>query len=126
MQLQNKFFQTIPRTVWVLGFVSLLTDISSEMIHSVLPLFLVSVLGTNVLTVGIIEGIAEATASVLKIFSGALSDYLGHRKGLAVFGYGLSTFVKPLFAIATSPTGVLIARFGDRIGKGIRVAPRDA
>ncbi|MDZ7969489.1 MAG: MFS transporter [Nostoc sp. DedSLP03] len=126
MQLQNKFFQTIPRTVWVLGFVSLLTDISSEMINSVLPLFLVSVLGANVLTVGIIEGIAEATASVLKIFSGALSDYLGHRKGLAVFGYGLSTFVKPLFAVATSPTGVLIARFGDRIGKGIRVAPRDA
>lgn len=126
MQLQKKFFQTIPRTVWVLGFVSLLTDISSEMIHSVLPLFLVSVLGANILTVGIIEGIAEATASVLKIFSGALSDYLGHRKGLAVFGYGLSTFVKPLFAVATSPTGVLIARFGDRIGKGIRVAPRDA
>jgi MFS family permease len=126
MQLQNKFFQTIPRTVWVLGFVSLLTDISSEMINSVLPLFLVSVLGANVLTVGIIEGIAEATASVLKIFSGALSDYLRHRKGLAVFGYGLSTFVKPLFAVATSSTGVLIARFGDRIGKGIRVAPRDA
>ncbi|MEH2159563.1 MAG: MFS transporter [Nostoc sp.] len=126
MQLQNKFFQTIPRTVWVLGFVSLLTDISSEMINSILPLFLVSVLGANVLTVGIIEGIAEATASVLKIFSGALSDYLGHRKGLAIFGYGLSTFVKPLFAIATSSTGVLIARFGDRIGKGIRVAPRDA
>ncbi|MFN6528606.1 MFS transporter [Nostoc sp. ChiSLP03a] len=126
MQLQNKFFQTIPGTVWVLGFVSLLTDISSEMINSVLPLFLVSVLGANVLTVGIIEGIAEATASVLKIFSGALSDYLGHRKGLAVFGYGLSTFVKPLFAVASSPTGVLIARFGDRIGKGIRVAPRDA
>ncbi|MEH2191541.1 MAG: MFS transporter [Nostoc sp.] len=126
MQLQNKFFQTIPRTVWVLGFVSLLTDISSEMINSILPLFLVSVLGANVLTVGIIEGIAEATASVLKIFSGALSDYLGYRKGLAIFGYGLSTFVKPLFAIASSPTGVLIARFGDRIGKGIRVAPRDA
>ncbi|MBX9254090.1 MFS transporter [Desmonostoc muscorum CCALA 125] len=126
MQLQNQFFPKIPRTVWVLGFVSLLTDISSEMINSVLPLFLVSALGANVLTVGIIEGIAEATASVLKIFSGALSDYLGHRKGLAVFGYGLSTFVKPLFAIATSPTGVLIARFGDRLGKGIRVAPRDA
>ena len=126
MQLQKKFFPKIPRTVWVLGFVSLLTDISSEMIHSVLPLFLVSVLGANVLTVGLIEGIAEATASILKVFSGALSDYLGHRKGLAVFGYGLSTLIKPLFAIATSPTGVLIARFGDRIGKGIRVAPRDA
>lgn len=126
MQLQKKLFQKIPRTVWVLGFVSLLTDISSEMIHSVLPLFLVSALGVNVLTVGLIEGIAEATASILKVFSGALSDYLGHRKGLAVFGYGLSTLVKPLFAIATSPTGVLIARFADRIGKGIRVAPRDA
>jgi MFS family permease len=126
MQLQNKFVQKIPQTVWVLGFVSLLTDISSEMINSVLPLFLVSVLGADILTVGIIEGIAEATASILKVFSGVLSDYLGHRKGLAVFGYGLSTFVKPLFAVATNPTGVLIARFGDRIGKGIRVAPRDA
>ncbi len=126
MQLQNKFFPEIPRTVWVLGFVSLLTDISSEMINSLLPLFLVSALGANVLTVGIIEGIAEATASVLKVFSGVLSDYLGHRKGLAVFGYGLSTFVKPLFAVASSPSGVLIARFGDRLGKGIRVAPRDA
>lgn len=126
MQVQDKFVQKIPRTVWVLGFVSLLTDISSEMINSVLPLFLVSVLGANIWTVGIIEGIAEATASILKVFSGVLSDYLGHRKGLAVFGYGLSTFVKPLFAVATSPTGVLIARFGDRIGKGIRVAPRDA
>ncbi|OUL35777.1 MFS transporter [Nostoc sp. T09] len=116
----------IPRNVWVLGFVSLLTDISSEMIHSLLPLFLVSVLRANVLTVGLIEGIAEATASILKVFSGVLSDYLGKRKGLAVFGYGLSTFAKPLFALATSPTGVLIARFGDRVGKGIRVAPRDA
>lgn len=84
MQLQNKFVQKIPRTVWVLGFVSLLTDISSEMINSLLPLFLVSVLGANILTVGIIEGIAEATASILKIFSGVLSDYLGHRKGLAL------------------------------------------
>ena len=121
-----KFIEKIPRNVWVLGFVSLLTDISSEMIHSLLPLFLVSVLGASVLTVGLIEGIAEATASVLKVFSGALSDYLGHRKGLALVGYGLSTLVKPLFALATSPFGVLIARFGDRIGKGIRVAPRDA
>ncbi|MDZ8189717.1 MAG: MFS transporter [Nostoc sp. ChiSLP02] len=126
MQLKNKFFQTIPRTIWVLGFVSLLTDISSEMINSLLPLFLVSALKANVLTVGIIEGVAEATASILKVFSGVLSDYLGHRKALAVFGYGLSTFVKPLFAVASSPTGVLIARFGDRVGKGIRVAPRDA
>ncbi len=122
----QRVFQTIPRNVWVLGFVSLLTDISSEMIHSVLPLFLVSSLGANLLTVGWIEGIAESTASVFKIFSGALSDYLGQRKGLAVAGYGLSTLVKPLFALATSPTLVLLARFGDRVGKGIRVAPRDA
>ncbi|MEA5626190.1 MFS transporter [Nostoc sp. UHCC 0251] len=124
--MATKTFQTIPRNVWVLGFVSLLTDISSEMIHSVLPLFLVSVLGANLLTVGWIEGIAESTASVLKVFSGALSDYLGQRKRLAVAGYGLSTLVKPLFALATSPASVLIARFGDRVGKGIRVAPRDA
>jgi MFS family permease len=121
-----KIFQTIPRNVWILGFVSLLTDISSEMIYSVLPLFLVSTLGASLQTVGWIEGIAESTASVLKVFSGALSDYLGQRKGLAVAGYGLSTLVKPLFALATSPMWVLMARFGDRIGKGIRVAPRDA
>jgi MFS family permease len=118
--------QQLPRTVWVLGMVSLLTDISSEMIHSVLPLFLVSQLGAAVLTVGLIEGIAEATASVVKVFSGALSDYLGKRKALAVLGYGLSTFVKPLFFFATSPELVLVARFADRVGKGIRVAPRDA
>jgi MFS family permease len=116
----------MPRNVWILGFVSLLTDISSEMIHALLPLFLVSVLGAPVLTVGLIEGIAEATASIVKIFSGALSDYLGQRKTLAVFGYALSTFVKPLFALSVNPMGVLAARFGDRVGKGIRVAPRDA
>jgi MFS family permease len=116
----------LPKTVWVLGLVSLLTDISSEMIHSVLPLFLVLQLGAAVSTVGLIEGIAEATASVLKVFSGALSDYLGKRKALTVLGYGLSTFVKPLFFLATSPTWVLVARFADRVGKGIRVAPRDA
>jgi MFS family permease len=123
---RKRKIQTIPRNVWILGFVSLLTDISSEMIHSVLPLFLVSSLGANLLTVGWIEGIAESTASVFKIFSGALSDYLGQRKRLAVAGYGLSTLVKPLFALATTPTLVLLARFGDRVGKGIRVAPRDA
>ncbi len=122
----QKNLQRVPRNVWILGFVSLLTDISSEMIHSVLPLFLVSSLGANLLTVGWIEGIAESTASVFKVFSGALSDYWGRRKGLAVAGYGLSTLVKPLFALATSPTLVLWARFGDRVGKGIRVAPRDA
>lgn len=110
----------------MLGFVSLLTDISTDMIYSVLPLFLVSALGASLVTVGLIEGVAEATASVTKIFSGALSDYLGQRKGLAVLGYGLSTLLKPLFVLATSPSWVLVARFGDRLGKGIRVAPRDA
>ncbi|AFZ33329.1 major facilitator superfamily MFS_1 (plasmid) [Gloeocapsa sp. PCC 7428] len=122
----NQNLSKIPRNVWILGLGSLLTDISSEMIHSLLPLFLVSVLGASVLTVGLIEGVAEATASLLKVFSGTLSDYLGHRKQLVVLGYGLSTLVKPLFALTTSPTGVLIARFGDRFGKGIRVAPRNA
>jgi MFS family permease len=124
--VKSKILPNIPHNVWILGFVSLLTDISTEMIHSVLPLFLVSSLGANLLTVGSIEGIAESTASILKIFSGALSDYWGKRKSLAIAGYGLSTLVKPLFAIAVNPTWVLIARFGDRLGKGIRVAPRDA
>ncbi len=120
------FVQNIPRNVWFLGFVSLLADVNSKMIQSVLPLFLVSVLGTNLFTVGVIEGIAESTASVLKVFSGALSDYWGRRKELAVAGYGLSTLVTPLFALSTSPAGVLVARFVDRLGKGIRVAPRNA
>ena len=121
-----KLFANIPRQVWALGWVSLFTDISSEAIISVLPLFLTNTLGASVTTVGLIEGIAEATASVLKVFSGAISDYWGQRKSLAVLGYGLSTFVKPLFAIASSPSWVLLARFADRIGKGIRAAPRDA
>jgi MFS family permease len=116
----------IPRNIWILGFTSLLNDTSSEMIHAVLPLFLVSSLGANVAIVGLIEGIAEATASLLKVFSGAISDYWQRRKALAVFGYGLSTAVKPLFMVANSPFVVLLARLGDRIGKGIRVAPRDA
>jgi MFS family permease len=124
--MKTTFFRAIPQNVWILGFVSLLTDISSEMIHSILPLFLVSVLGANLITVGLIEGVAEATASVLKVFSGALSDYWGQRKGLAIAGYGLSTCVKPLFALATNPGWILLARFADRTGKGIRVAPRDA
>jgi MFS family permease len=116
----------IPRNIWILGFTSLLNDTSSEMIHAVLPLFLVSGLGASVALVGLIEGIAEATASILKVFSGAISDYWQRRKALAVFGYGLSTAVKPLFMVANSPFWVLLARLGDRIGKGIRVAPRDA
>lgn len=116
----------IPRNVWILGLTSLFNDTSSEMIHAVLPLFLVSSLGANVALVGLIEGIAEATASILKVFSGAISDYWQRRKALAVFGYGLSTAVKLLFVAANSPFIVLLARLGDRIGKGIRVAPRDA
>ena len=126
---KNKFFaniQRIPRNVWVLGFVSLLTDISSETVNSLLPLFLVSTFQTGVLTIGIIEGIALSTAAIVKMFSGVISDYFASRKSLAVIGYGLSTLVKPLFALATSPAWILAARFGDRVGKGIRVAPRDA
>ncbi len=121
-----KSLNNIPRNVWVLGFTSLLTDVSSEMIHSVLPLFLISGLGANVATVGLIEGIVEATASIVKVFSGAISDYWKQRKALVVFGYGFSTLMKPLFVVANSPMSVFFARFGDRIGKGIRVAPRDA
>ncbi len=116
----------IPPGVWVLGFVSLLMDISSEMIHSLLPLFLVGSLGVSVLAVGLIEGIAEATAMVTKVFSGALSDYLGRRKGLAVLGYALGAVTKPVFALATGAGAVVAARFVDRVGKGIRGAPRDA
>jgi MFS family permease len=116
----------IPRGVWVLGFVSLLMDVSSEMIHSLLPLFMVTVLGASALTVGVIEGIAESTALLVKVFSGALSDYLGKRKGLAVFGYALGALSKPMFALASGVGMVLTARFLDRIGKGIRGAPRDA
>ena len=116
----------IPTGVWVLGFVSMLMDISSEMIHSLLPLFMVTTLGASALVVGLIEGLAEATALIVKVFSGALSDYLGKRKGLALFGYALGALTKPLFALAPSVGVVLGARLLDRIGKGIRGAPRDA
>lgn len=116
----------IPTGVWVLGFVSMLMDISSEMIHSLLPIFMVTTLGASAAAVGLVEGLAESTALIVKIFSGALSDYLGKRKGLAVFGYALGALTKPLFAIASS-TGVVVgARLLDRVGKGIRGAPRDA
>ena len=116
----------IPRGIWVLGFVSMLMDISSEMIHSLLPLFMVTTLGTSVFAVGLIEGLAESTALIVKVFSGTLSDYLGKRKGLAVFGYALGALSKPLFALA-STTGLFVtARLLDRVGKGIRGAPRDA
>ncbi|HEX7440881.1 MAG TPA: MFS transporter, partial [Caldimonas sp.] len=116
----------LPAGIWMLGFVSLLMDVSSEMIHSLLPLFLVTVLGASALSVGLIEGLAESTALLVKIFSGSLSDYLGRRKGLAVFGYALGALSKPLFALAHGIGLVVAARLLDRAGKGIRDAPRDA
>ncbi|HWP11198.1 MAG TPA: MFS transporter [Ramlibacter sp.] len=116
----------LPAGIWVLGFVSLLMDVSSELIHSLLPVFMVTTLGTTVLVVGLIEGAAEATALMVKVFSGVLSDYWGRRKPLAVLGYGLGAVSKPLFALATTSGLVLSARLIDRVGKGIRGAPRDA
>jgi MFS family permease len=116
----------IPRSVWALGFVSMFMDISSEMIHALLPLYMVTVLGTSVVAVGFIEGIAEATASITKVFSGALSDRLGKRKLLTVVGYGLGALTKPVFPLASGLDWLIAARFVDRIGKGIRGAPRDA
>lgn len=116
----------IPSGVWALGFVSLLMDVSSEMIHSLLPLFMVTTLGAGAIAVGIVEGLAESVALVVKVFSGTLSDYLGRRKPLALFGYALGGLTKPLFAVSTGIGMVLAARLVDRIGKGIRGAPRDA
>jgi MFS family permease len=116
----------IPPSIWALGFVSLLMDISSELIHSLLPVFMVTTLGISMFVVGLIEGAAEATALIIKVFSGALSDYWGKRKPLAVLGYGLGAFSKPLFAMATSSGWIITARLLDRVGKGIRGAPRDA
>lgn len=116
----------IPPGIWALGFVSMLSDISSELIHSLLPIFMVSALGASAFAVGLVEGIAEATALIVKVFSGTLSDYLGKRKVLAVVGYGLGAVSKPMFAIASSVGMVFTARFMDRVGKGIRGAPRDA
>jgi len=115
----------IPTGIWALGFVSLLMDASSELVHSLLPALFLS-LGIGMATVGFIEGVAEATASITKIFSGALSDWLGKRKILAIVGYGLATITKPLFPLAQSAEVLFLARFIDRIGKGIRGAPRDA
>lgn len=116
----------IPSTVWALGFVSLFADVASELIHALLPLFLVDRLGATLLTVGLIEGVGEATAAITKVFSGALSDWLGRRKLLAASGYALGAASKVLFPLAGSAEMVLGARFIDRIGKGIRGAPRDA
>ena len=126
MRSNGKHPLIIPKNVWALGIVSLLMDLSSEMILSILPIFLVTGLGVSVLTLGLIEGLAEGVASVIKAFSGALSDYLKKRKILVVIGYGLSTLTKPFFALASTATWIFAARFVDRLGKGIRGAPRDS
>lgn len=123
---RSSHIKNIPGGVWALGFVSLFMDISSEMIHALLPVYLVTVLCASMVAVGFIEGIAEATAMIVKIFSGALSDWLGKRKLLAAVGYGLAAFTKPIFPLATGLGWIVTARFVDRIGKGIRGAPRDA
>ena len=119
-------FRTLPGGIWALGFVSLLMDTSSELVHSLLPVFMASVLGASMTTIGIIEGLAEAAAALTKVFSGAISDYLGKRKHLAVLGYGLAALTKPVFPLANTIAWVFTARFIDRIGKGLRGAPRDA
>lgn len=116
----------LPGAIWALGFVSLLMDVSSELIHSLLPVFLVTGLGASMAAVGLLEGAAEATALVVKVFSGALSDWWGRRKPLTLLGYGLGALAKPLFALATTVEPVVAARLIDRVGKGIRGAPRDA
>ncbi len=116
----------IPRAIWALGFVSLLMDVSSELIHSLLPVFMFTALGVSAFTIGLIEGAAEATALIVKVFSGVLSDWWGKRKPLAVLGYGLGAMSKPLFAIAGGAGLIVAARLIDRVGKGIRGAPRDA
>lgn len=129
MSDRRKRFQTLsalPRGVWAIGFVSLFMDTSSEMIHSLLPVFLVTSLGASASLVGLIEGLGEATASISKLFSGWLSDRLGKRKALTVLGYGLGALSKPFFALAPTAGWVLGARVSDRVGKGIRGAPRDA
>jgi MFS family permease len=119
-------YRALPGGVWALGFVSMFMDISSELVHSILPVFMATILGVSMTTIGIVEGVAEATAAVTKVFSGAISDYLGKRKWLAVLGYGLAATTKPIFPLATTIEWVFAARFIDRIGKGIRGAPRDA
>ncbi|OAP35845.1 MFS transporter [Sinorhizobium glycinis] len=126
MTIQAMSCRGIPAGVWALGFVSMFMDISSEMIHALLPLYMVTALGTSTLAVGLIEGVAEATASITKVFSGALSDWLGKRKFLAALGYGLAALTKPIFPLAASLEWLVAARFIDRVGKGIRGAPRDA
>ncbi len=121
-----KNVRTLPGSIWALGLVSMFMDTSSELIHSLLPVFMGTVLGVSMTTIGIVEGVAEASAAITKVFSGTLSDYMRKRKVLAVLGYGLAAATKPIFPLATTITWVFVARFVDRIGKGIRGAPRDA
>jgi MFS family permease len=126
MLLRSSSSSPMPRAVWLLGFVSLFMDMSSELIHAVLPVYLTTVLGVSVMTVGVIEGVAEATASMMKLVSGALSDRFASRKPLTLLGYALAALTKPIFPLAETAFGVVVARFVDRLGKGIRGAPRDA
>ncbi|HET9917212.1 MAG TPA: MFS transporter [Candidatus Binatia bacterium] len=122
----RQLLRALPPGIWALGLSAMFMDMSSELVHSLLPMFMASVLGASMLTIGFLEGVAEATAAITKIFSGALSDYLGKRKFLVVLGYGLAAVTKPVFPLAPSIAWVFGARFIDRIGKGIRGAPRDA
>ena len=119
-------WRRVPPSVWALGIVSLLMDFSSEMIHALLPIYLVGSLGASMTQVGVIEGVAEATAAIVKIFSGAISDWVGKRKLLTLIGYGLAALTKPMFPLAPDVSWITSARFLDRVGKGIRGAPRDA
>jgi MFS family permease len=121
-----KALRALPAGIWALGFVSMSMDVSSELIHSLLPVFMATTLGASMATIGLVEGVAEATAATTKVFSGAISDYLGRRKLLAVLGYGLAAVTKPVFPLASTIGWVFAARFIDRVGKGIRGAPRDA
>ncbi|MBL9058061.1 MAG: MFS transporter, partial [Rhodobacteraceae bacterium] len=123
---KTSLWRGLPAGIWALGLVSMLMDVSSEMIHALLPVYLTVGLGASALAVGLIEGIAEATAAVTKVFSGALSDRIGRRKTLAAIGYGLAAVTKPVFPLAPTLGWLVAARFIDRVGKGIRGAPRDA
>ena len=122
----NGIYRKLPKSIWVLGFVSMFMDISSELVHSLLPIFMTTTLGASMITIGFVEGIAEGAAAITKVFSGAISDYIGKRKFLAVAGYALGALAKPMFPLAKTIGWVFGARFIDRIGKGIRGAPRDA
>ena len=119
-------WRALPAGIWALGFGSLFMDMSSELVHSLLPVFMVTSLGASMVTVGLVEGVAEATAAIVKVFSGAVSDYFGRRKLPMILGYALAAFTKPVFPLATSIAWVFAARFVDRVGKGVRGAPRDA